>query len=127
MTPPEQPAPPASTTPDDGLAAIIERGNRHYPRAGDPSSWRGPNWFKTGDGSKISVIAGWGTYCQPRPDWPAKWGGAPADYAGPFRAVEAWLPGQDDPEAIDVDDLRAWIAEHGGLVAGPVDAEAQLS
>jgi hypothetical protein len=119
---------PAYATPDDGLAAIIAHGNRSYRsyRSAEPYQ-RGPNWFKTGDGSKISVIAGWGTYCRPRPDWPTEWGGVAADYAGPYRAVEAWLPGHDDPEEIDVDDLRAWIAEHGGLVAGPTDSESDLS
>ena len=116
----------AEVTPDQGLEAIIQHGNRHYPRDYDVTRWRGPNWFKTGDGSKISVIAGWGTYCHPRPDWPSEWGGVDKMYAGPYQAVEAWLPDEDDPRQIDVAELREWIAAHGGLVDGPADTESSL-
>lgn len=120
---PDTPTPSAAA--ESGLDEIIAHGNRFYYRSRDPYR-RGPNWFRTADGSHLSVVAGWGTYCSPRPDWPADWGGVAADYEGPFTAVEAWLPGHDDPESIDVDDLRKWIAEHGGLVAGPMKSEGEL-
>lgn len=108
------------------LDQIIRSGNRFHWKMGD--DYRiGDNWFLTGDGSRISVIAGWGTYCSPRPGWPLEWGGAAEDYEGPFDRVEAWLPEHSDPESTDVTGLREWIAAHGGLVAGPVGTESDLS
>ena len=41
------------------LDDIIARGNRGHVK--------GPNWLLCADGYSLSVIAGGGTYCQPRP------------------------------------------------------------
>lgn len=74
-----------SESPEAAFDAIIEHGNRFRYRSNEQHR-DGANWFSTGDGSRISVIAGWGTYCSPRP---GPLGGVPEDYEGPFTSVEA--------------------------------------
>src|SRR5690606_22160819 len=82
-------------TPDDHtdrsimtlLDSIINRGNRSI-RPGV----RGNNRVVCRDGFRMSVIAGAGTDCTPRPDWPAVAGEVPADYPGPYTHVEVGYP-----------------------------------
>jgi hypothetical protein len=70
----------------------------------------GPNWFECADGTRLSVVAGGGTYCTPRPEF-----GADPEYSGPFTAVEVWWPDAGEPEGfVDVDLVKAFVAEHGG-------------
>jgi hypothetical protein len=74
-----------------------------------------PNWFCCADGTVLSVIAGGGTYCSPKGD------------SGPYSAVEVWWPGQPEPTGyVPVDEVRAYVEEHGGIVAvGATEAEAR--
>lgn len=72
------------------LEQIIERGNRS-PVA------RGENWIICADGFKVSVIAGAGAYCTPRPAlsadiWFSNLHEVPHDYPGPFSTVEVGYP-----------------------------------
>lgn len=93
---------------------IFERGNRQRPALKDGTYQRyetGPNWFRCADGTWLSVIAGWGTYCAPRPMFTA-----PDDFAGPFVAVEAWFVGDVDPTpGVPAATIWAYVNEHGGL------------
>lgn len=108
------------------LEAIIAHGNRDA----DYRSTR-PNSITCKDGFRLSVIAGNGTYCDPRPDW---FNGVPADYAGPYTHVEVgfpserpepwadwveWCESPDNPTGtvygqVPVDAVRALIDSHGG-------------
>lgn len=87
------------------------------------------------DGFKLSVVAGDGTYCSPRPS-DYGFGDVPGTYEGPYTAVEVgfpsarpepwdqwseWCENPEDPTAtvynyVPVDAVRALIAHHGGLV-----------
>lgn len=127
---------PQAATPMEALQQIFKHGNRFRWNVADKEMRRGANWFLTGDGTKISVIAGWGTYCSPRPDFL----GENVGYEGPYATVEAWLPKtevtcptcghtettDDQPASISVPELLAWIEDHGGLVAGPAFSERDL-
>lgn len=96
------------------VVRIFERGNRPNLMADVPMSrFRSdPNWFRCGDGTELSIIAGWGTYCSPRPGFTD---GIDHDYSGPYTSVEAWLEGADDPENISAEDLWAYLDSHGGV------------
>lgn len=49
-----------------------------------------PSWIECADGFKMSVIAGWGTYCTPRPD---NFDGPDDDEPyGPFTHLEVGFP-----------------------------------
>lgn len=54
--------------------------------------------IRCADGFTMSVIAGCGTYCTPRPDW---FNDVPADYAGPYTEVEVGYP-SERPEPWEV-------------------------
>lgn len=74
------------------LDTIATHGNR-----GSLSSVSGyvksPNDINCVDGFHLSVLAGDGCYCSPRPsDFPSL-GEVPSTYAGPFRAVEVGIWG----------------------------------
>jgi hypothetical protein len=80
------------------LENIIANGNRAplYPLGAE---WDGDrtNRIVCKDGFTVSVIAGDGTYCCPRPDSYYRVGGlnlgdVPGDYPGPYTAVEAGFP-----------------------------------
>lgn len=114
-----EPTPPSAR---EWLVRIFERGNRinpvlsHHPLKFRSEVRTGPNWFRCADGMCVSVIAGWGTYCSPRPDWPFE-DGADEDYTGPFTAVEVWFPEEADPaEFVEAERLWAWVNKHGGVV-----------
>lgn len=86
------------------------------------------------DGFSVSVIAGWGTYCSPRPDW---FNNVPRSYAGPYYEVEVGYPtarpepwgdwaeyceNDTDPTGavyacVPIEMVRALVASHGGQVA----------
>lgn len=110
------------------LEAIIAEGDR------GPNHERiNPNWITCVDGFRLSVIAGMGCYCAPRPDWPFE-DGAAEDYAGPYTHVEVgfpserpqpwddwaeWCESPDDPTGtvyarVPVDAVRALVVSHGG-------------
>lgn len=104
---------PATHTPT--LDAIAEHGNKapFRPYATYPERVR-PNWIECWDGFRLSVIAGPGTYCSPRPDWPFE-RGAPADYQGPYTAVEVGMPTvRPEPwHPVDGDECWSKYAEDG--------------
>lgn len=109
--------PNLTSVPDatEALLAIFDRGNRTLNlerlRRGEGMD---PNWFRCADGTEISVVAGGGTYCSPRPGY----GGVPTDYSGPFAAVEVWWPGADEPTGwVPVVEVIDFVREHGGAVA----------
>jgi hypothetical protein len=98
------------------LEDIIASGNRSNGRSG----WVYNNLITCADGFELSVIAGWGAYCDPRPDYSDN-----ENYAGPYSAVEVMIidgstpDGWDDVGAdvhghVPVDQVRALIATHGG-------------
>lgn len=70
------------------LELIARHGTRdkNHSRQGKPSGR-----IVCRDGFTLSVQAGSGSYCEPRPDWPFG-GGAPADYEGPYTAAEVGFP-----------------------------------
>lgn len=89
------------------LERIFAEGNRTFDidRIGRGEGY-GPNWVRCGDGTVISVVAGGGTYCSPRQDF------------GPFVAVEVWWPDADEPTGhVPVEEVRAFVAQHGGVVS----------
>jgi hypothetical protein len=121
------------------LDKIIESGN-----APDPATGERPvdNRIQCVDGFNLSVIAGRGYYCTPRPallsglpDGLAS--SAPSDYRGPYTAVEVGYPSErpepwdewsqrcEDEERptstvygyVPVDMVRALIEAHGGEAA----------
>jgi len=118
------------------LEHIITKGNRPpLGRGAQGGCEYGPNKITCADGFTVSVIAGEGTYCSPRPDSYGGMGDAHAGFAGPFTAVEVGFPsvkpepwdewekfGDGDESAptenvygyVPVDLVRALIASHGG-------------
>lgn len=92
----------------------------------------GENNITCADGFKLSVVAGWGMYCEPRP------GSSRSDvsdrYDGPFWEVEVgfpserpepwdewsqWAESPDDPTGtvygwVPVEKVRELIESHGG-------------
>jgi hypothetical protein len=52
-----------------------------------------PNWITCADGFKLSVIAGGGAYCSPRPGL-SPYDDVPDDYPGPYVAVEVGYPSE---------------------------------
>lgn len=115
------------------LEAIIAHGNRPAFHPGEPFT-RGENVVRCADGFKVSVVAGVGCYCSPRPDWPLEWGGVDEDYPGPYTHVEVgypsvrpqpwgkWRRWAEDPNAptgtvysqVPVAAVRRLVAAHGG-------------
>lgn len=115
------------------LERIIATGNK--PRFRPPySDYRpGDNMIRCVDGFQVSVIAGPGCYCAPRPDWPFE-GGTAEDYPGPYTEVEVGFPTErpepwetwaeraenaDSPtdtvySYVPVELVRALVAAHGG-------------
>lgn len=89
------------------------------------------NWIACKDGFKMSVIAGPGAYCIPRPDWRPMEGEAVFGYEGPYTHVEVGYP-SEQPEPWEGDDLWASHAEDGenptGTVYGwvPIEMVASL-
>jgi len=69
------------------LDQIARHGTRdaNFSREGKPKSH-----IVCADGFKVSVIAGWGAYCYPRPDLGET--GPPCDYEGPYFEVEVGFP-----------------------------------
>jgi hypothetical protein len=120
------------------LEEIIARGNRGHV------GYNNPNWIDCADGFRVSVLAGGGVYCVPRPalcacgigeePYPFMDGGTPHDYPGPYTRVEVGFPSArpepwaewslyaespDDPQEsvygnVPVELVRALIASHGG-------------
>lgn len=92
------------------------------------------NLIECADGFKVSVVAGLGAYCAPRPDGYSKTA-APRDYEGPYTAVEVgfpsarpepwdeWEPFCESPEYptgtvygyVPIDQVRALVAAHEGV------------
>ena len=119
------------------LDAIAAHGNRGH--ATDINAPRGDSQIRCADGSVLSVIAGGGTYCQPRPamctcslrgelepfaSTPYPWEVA-HDYPGPYTHVEVmpikgdwpaeWFDGDGDSVAtVAVKDVRVEVAKRGG-------------
>lgn len=60
-----------------------------------------PNKITCTDGFTVSVLAGWGAYCDPRPDSFGVLGNVPDDYPGPYQEVEVGFPSQR-PEPWDL-------------------------
>lgn len=91
------------------------------------------NHLKCADGFEVSVIAGWGAYCAPRPIGYGN-AAAAADFEGPYTHVEVGFPSvrpepwsewegycesPTDPTGtvyshVPVDTVRALITLHGG-------------
>ena len=118
------------------LDAIAAHGNRGH--ATDINAPRGGSQIRCADGSVLSVIAGGGTYCQPRPAMCTcslrgelelfasgrhlPWEVA-HDYPGPYTHVEVmpiegdwpaeWFDG-DSVATVAVEDVRAEFAKRGG-------------
>ena len=102
------------------LDSIAKYGNR------GPGKWGMDSTITCADGTQLSVIAGYGAYCSPRPGWERESGGLVADdYPGPYVSVEVmplnvpmpdgWGDGIDSVAGwIPVDDVRAFIELHGG-------------
>lgn len=104
------------------LDAIAEKGNRGHRRVEN-------NWITCKDGTKLSVIAGGGTYSVPRPLFctcdfegvgattfglPGLTGEVDHDYPGPYTSVEVMLDEDVDVTTMTVGEVRAYIAQHGG-------------
>ena len=104
------------------LDDIAARGNLYMT-----PPMRGENRIRCADGFTMSVIAGQGAYCQPRPD-------IDSFYRGPYQSVEVGFPSDkpkpwkrwkqyaEDPSDptgtvypfVPVDVVRDLIARHGG-------------
>ncbi len=90
--------------------AIVRRGNRpplsgvlyRDPRFDDIANR--DNWITCADGFRLSVIAGDGAYCRPRPSRMPILGDVASDYTGPYHAVEVGYP-SERPEP--------WACPHG--------------
>ena len=118
------------------LKEIAKQGNAPDRSTGERAV---PNRITCADGFSLSVIAGPGNYCSPRPallpNLPADLANdAPADYPGPYTAVEVGFPSArpepwadwleyvedpDDPTAtvygyVPVETVQALIELHGG-------------
>ena len=109
------------------LQQIIDRGNYDYSRP--TRSWG--SRVRCADGFEMSVLAGAGAYCKPRPGW---YDGVPDDYPGPYTAVEVGYPSvrpepwaeweqcaesPEDPTGtvygcVPVEMVRELVALHGG-------------
>jgi len=115
------------------LDQIITFGNRPSLRSPSGDYKSGGNLIRCVDGFQVSVIAGAGCYCTPRPDWPFE-GGATAGYPGPYTKVEvgypterpepweSWAKRAEDADSptetvysfVPVELVRALVAAHGG-------------
>ena len=118
------------------LDAIAAHGNRGHA-TDSINAPRGGSQIRCADGSVLSVIAGGGTYCQPRPamctcslrgelepfaSTPLQWEVA-HDYPGPYTHVEVmpiegdwpaeWFDG-DSVATVAVENVRAEFAKRGG-------------
>ena len=112
------------------LEHIAKFGNRRMVR--DTYVVVKDNRITCADGFSLSVIAGYGTYCSPRP---GDDDGVAEDYSGPYTLVEVGYPSQrpepwdgrwsercDDPEEptssvygyVPVEWVRDLIESHGG-------------
>lgn len=85
----------------DGLDVIIGYGNRRafLCSTGEHTGRHGRNVIQCRDGFIVSVIAGQGTYCRPRPsliEQPEGWWGGETSprYRGPYTQVEVGYPSQ---------------------------------
>jgi hypothetical protein len=117
----------------DLLEQIIAAGNRSF----DPVPAKLGNNIRCADGFRVSVIAGEGAYCSPRPNRYAAIGDTHtvrSDFPGPYLAVEVGFPSErpepwaewstyadsvDEPTKsvygyVPVELVRALIARHGG-------------
>lgn len=120
--------------PIDGFDVIAGYGNRPGidPIAGRVAGRLGHNWIVCKDGFTVSVIAGYGTYCLPRPSFTASmdfpdtlgiFGNVPFGYSGPYRAFELGMPSaRPEPwepwsQFCDGDD---WQDAVFGYVPGPL-------
>lgn len=126
------------------LDRIAEHGNRGHHHGWTDDS----NGIVCKDGTKLSVIAGGGTYCFPRPAVCSCYIGGTlkldplphevaCDYPGPYSEVEVYtdhpslIPdyvgadGQCHAFEISVEKLREFIIEHGGEWS-PGDAAAEI-
>jgi hypothetical protein len=72
------------------LERIVQEGNRSF----QPHRIKHllPNNIKCADGFELSVIAGEGTYCTPRPSAWANLAEVGPDYSGPYSQVEVGYP-----------------------------------
>lgn len=82
-----------TTTVSPRLDAIAAHGNQHRmrPPYDLPAGAEKGNWITCVDGFKVSVLAGEGAYCDPRPGWLDD---TPADYSGPYTEVEVGFPSE---------------------------------
>jgi hypothetical protein len=114
------------------LNEIVSHGNTGF----DPRR-RTPNTVRCADGYTLSVIAGEGCYCTPRPDRHGGFGHTPGGYPGPYTHVEVGFPSAqpepwdrwrefcgspDKPTGtvyayVPVELVRELVAAHGGEVA----------
>lgn len=127
--------------PHDGLDVIFAYGNRQLPALDEHGLFvsvgarTGRNLVECRDGYRLSVIAGPGTACRPRPvDRPMLPGDVSMVYRGPYTAVEvascsdrpepwpAWEPYAHDTDtvgvlytAVPVVMVRALVDRHGGF------------
>lgn len=114
------------------LEQIIAKGNRSL----HPPYRAGENKIVCADGFTLSVIAGEGAYCSPRPTrfLNSGMGDVAQEYPGPYHEVEVGFPSsrpepwgeweeyaesKDDPVEsvygyVPVDLVRALVASHGG-------------
>jgi hypothetical protein len=123
---------------------IIQHGTKSNWAENEPVEyWRERNAKKPtnritcADGFTMSVIAGWGTYCTPRPDgWFDEEPRVGEDYEGPYTHVEVgfpsarpepwieWREWAEDPENptgtvyayVPVEAVSTLIESHGGEV-----------
>lgn len=107
------------------LQSIIDHGNHGHNHADN-------NRFTCVDGFRLSVIAGGGTYCLPRPQpcscgagggpWDIPYGfSVPHDYPGPYTSLEVADIAQLDRTGegismLTVKQLHSLIESHGGLI-----------
>jgi hypothetical protein len=77
------------------LERIIAHGNRNLSiaRIRDGRFETAPNWITCADGFRLSVIAGGGAYCSPRPGM-LPYDDVSDDYPGPYQAVEVGYPSE---------------------------------
>jgi hypothetical protein len=77
------------------LEQIVAHGNRtlNLRALRDRTRVETPNWITCADGFKLSVIAGGGAYCSPRPGL-SLYDDVPDDYPGPYAAVEVGYPSE---------------------------------
>ena len=111
------------------LEQIIASGNRRF----DPANLHiGDNNIQCADGYTMSVIAGEGCYCTPRPDRYGVLGNAPGDYPGPYSHVEVGFPSarpepwekwQPLADGLGDDDRALWLTVYGYV---PVELVREL-